>query len=99
MPILDREAADALELVDAYEPGRSAVFAAPGVTILAVGNQLGSDAPTAQSDLVERVAGLTESSDSGIALVAIPFDSSRPASVVQPDKARIAVGASGVDGT
>ena len=89
MPTLDRAAASVLGLVDAYEPGRSAVFAAPSRTILAVGNQLGPDLATDQRDLVARTVSLFERTGAALLLAAIPFDQDRPAALVLPESLEI----------
>lgn len=98
MPTLDRTAASALDLVDAYEPGRSAVFAAPDRTVLAVGNQLGAAFATDQGDLVERVADRLERGGPQTVLAAIPFGSDRPAALVHPESIHVLAGRRGALG-
>src|SRR5688500_12176404 len=96
MPTLDRTAASVLDLVDAYEPGRSAVFAAPDRTILAVGNQLGPDLATDQADLVARVAALLDGGSVATVLAAIPFEPDRPAALVVPETVQVLAGRRGL---
>ena len=90
MPTLDRTAASVLDLVDAYEPGRSAVFAAPDRTILAVGNQLGirsGDRPGVTLWLAPLPC--SSAPDVEILLAAIPFDPDRPAALVLPESVEV----------
>ena len=95
MPTLDRPAASVLDLVDAYEPGQSAVFAAPERTVLAVGNQLGTGLATDQADLVTRVASLFDRSGMQVVLAAIPFEPDRPAALMLPESVRVLAGRRG----
>src|SRR6188472_1100496 len=95
MPTLDRTAAGALALVDAYQPGRSSIFSAPERTVLAVGNQLGKDFATDQGDLVGRVNSLFSRSEIDTVLAAIPFAPDQPAALVLPESRRVLTGRRG----
>lgn len=92
MPMPHQQEAGPLGLLDAYVPGRSTVFAAPDRTILAVGNRLGADLATAQTELVARMASHFEDSRAAVVLAAIPFDSARRAALVLPDSVRVVPG-------
>jgi isochorismate synthase len=92
MPTLDRLSVHAADLVDAYEPGRTAVFAAPDRTLLAVGNRLGADVATDQDVLVARVAAQLERGDARMVLAAIPFEPDRPAALIVPESVDVLAG-------
>lgn len=99
MPTLDRTALRALDLVNAYEPGRSVVFAGPERTVLAVGNRLGADLATEPDELAVRVRALLERSEMRIVLAAIPFEPDRPAALVLPESVRVHDGRRGRRGS
>jgi len=95
MPMLHRTTAGPLGLLESYEPGRSTVFAAPDRTILALGNRLGADVATAQSDLVAQVESFLDRGEMHMVLAAIPFDPDRPAALVLPESVEVVPGRRG----
>jgi isochorismate synthase len=98
MPTLDLTAAHGLDLIGAYEPGRSTVFAGPDRTILGVGNQLGPDLATEQGELVDRMRSLFDRSQLDVVLAAIPFGPDRPAALVAPETVHVVEGWRGSPG-
>lgn len=91
MATLQRGTRSALDLVEAYDPLRHALFSSPRRTVLAVGNRL--EQPGVPGREIAAVAAeLLRSTGAGVALAAVPFDLDGLATLVVPHERHVVEG-------